>query len=276
MVQVSYVVAALATTVSGAAISPHMIPAHPVGDAPFTRSSSNEAENSFIGGKPVSVKDYPYVIAGIRVGGSRPQGQTCTGSVIAPRKILTAGHCADGMGQKSFVYGHDDLNKGTLKKIEVVSYKKHPKCQPFTDGYDVAVVTTKEDIPVLGGQYGKFATSANKGIAAPGKAAFALGYGKKDVDDEQKNVELHRGELPIVDAKNCSQHLKVNAATMICSGTSNGRPVTILPGDSGGPLVVDGVIVGVGSWSTSNWDWYSIYGRLDNDMGDWVAQEMKK
>lgn len=282
MVSSSFLVAVLATTVSGAVVardtSSEVYAIAPTDEAASTVPRHERSAN-FIGGKPVSVKDYPYVIAGLRQGGPRPQGQTCTGSVIAPRKILIAAHCADAAGTKYFDYGHDDLNNGAIKRIPVLSYKQHPRYVNFDQGYDVAVVTTTEDIPVPNGQFASFATSANKGIAAPGKRAYALGYGMKDMNDRSRNAELHRGDLPIVDAATCDrtgQGLHVLNATMICSGYSTGRPVTILPGDSGGPLVVDGKVVGVCSWSKSTWNWYSIYSRLDNDMGDWVAEEMRK
>lgn len=277
MVHVSYLVAALATVVAGAVIPREEVYAiTPTDEAEFT-PSGDEASANFIGGYAVTVQQYPFIIAGLREGGPRPKGQSCTGSVIAPRKILIAAHCADSPGTKTFAYGHDDLNEGTIKKIPVLSYKKHPRYVNFDQGYDVAVVTTTEDIPVPGGQYAKFATSADRGIWQPGQRAFALGYGKKDVNDYSYNAELHRGDLPLVAASTCDQTgqgLRVRPDTMICSGYSTGRPVTILPGDSGGPLIVNGKVVGVGSWSKSTWNWHSIYGRLDNDMGDWVAQEM--
>lgn len=273
------VVAALATAVSSAVISRGEIFAVAPTDESDYLVNSDDVTVNFIGGEPASVKDYPTVIAALRSGGPRPQGQACSGSVIGPRKILTAAHCADASGTKSFAYGHDNLEQGTIKKIPVLTYKKHPRYSNFQQGYDVAVVTTTEDIPVPGGVYAKFATSADKGIATPGKQAFGLGYGKKDVNDDQRNVELHRADLPIVEPATCDKSgngLRVLPATMICAGYANGRPVTILPGDSGGPLYVDGKIVGVASWGRSNWDWHSIYARLDNDMGDWVAQELKK
>ncbi|MBP2474032.1 secreted trypsin-like serine protease [Crossiella equi] len=229
-----------------------------------------------IGGKPASVKDYPYLIAGVREGGPRPQGQSCTGSVIAPRKILIAAHCADSSGEKSFIYGLDDLNQGTGFRTKAVTYKKHPKYVNFDQGYDVAVVTTADDIPVPGGQYAKFATSADTGLNTPGKNGVGLGYGKKDHNDESRNVELHRFELPIVDGTNKCQGVGAGFkdATMICAGYPDGR-VTVLPGDSGGPLLVDGKVAGVASWSRSDFKWYSIYGRLNNDMGDWVKAQLE-
>ncbi|GAA2777903.1 S1 family peptidase [Saccharopolyspora taberi] len=274
---VALAVAALTTPLAGSAVAngPDIRPVAPIDDAPVPPGSGVHPE--FIGGEPVSVKDHPYVIAGLREGGTRPQGQTCTGSAIAPRKILIAAHCADAEGEKSFVYGLDDLNQGQIRKIPVVEYLKHPKYVNFDQGYDVAVVTTGEDIPVPEGGFAKVATSADTGLTEPGKQGFGLGYGKKNVDDSPANVELHRGDLPIVDAATCSQSgLQVNGDLMVCTGTESGRPVQILPGDSGGPLVVDGTVVGVGSWSASDWSWYSIYGRLNNEMGDWVQQQIAR
>lgn len=253
----------------------------PTGESVFYPVNKDDGPSgSFHGGEKIAHKDYNFMIAGIRAGGGRPQGQTCSGSVIGPRKILIAAHCADAAGTKTFVYGVDDLNKGELQKIEVVSYKKHPKYVNFDKGYDVAVVTTKTDIPVPSGfQFAKFATSKDKGLFKAGKEAWGYGYGKKDPDDNSKNVELHRAKLPLEDHDVCTksgQGLKVLGDTMVCSGFETGQPATILQGDSGGPLIVDGVILGVGSWSKSTWNWYSIYARLDNDMGDWVAEELKK
>lgn len=254
----------------------------PMGDAvfhPVNPVENNDASGSFHGGEKIAHKDYPWMIAGLRSGGGRAQTQSCSGSVIGPRKILTAAHCADAAGTKTWVYGSDDLNKGELTKIEVVSYKKHPKYVNFDKGYDVAVVTTKTDIPGAEGKYAKFATSKDKDLFKAGKEAWGYGYGKKDKDDKGKNVELHRAKLPLEGHDKCTesgQGLKVLGETMVCSGFEKGDPSTILQGDSGGPLVVDGTIIGVGSWSKSTWDWYSIYARLDNDMGDWVAEELKK
>ncbi len=121
---------------------------------------SGDVAPLFYNGENAAVSEFPGIVAGVRAGGTRPEGQTCSGTVVAPRKILIAAHCADAAGEKSF-----------------------------------------------------------------------------------------------------------------CAGYPDGR-TTILPGDSGGPLIVDSTVVGVASWSRSDFTWYSVYGRLDNAMGDWVKQEV--
>ncbi|WP_434443699.1 trypsin-like serine protease [Lentzea sp. E54] len=240
-----------------------------------------DASPQFAGGQNATVSEFPGIIAGIRAGGSRPEGQTCTGTVVAPRKILIAAHCADAQGEKKFVYGLDDLKdydggSGSGFPVNVVSYKKHPKYVNFDQGFDVAVVTVDRDIALKGGAaYPKFATSADAGGAAPGKTGLGFGYGKKDFNDTSQDVTLDKANLPIVNGDSVCQGVGAGfkSATMICAGYSDGR-ITILPGDSGGPLIVDGKIYGVASWSRSDFKWYSIYGRLDNEMGDWVKNEV--
>ncbi|MFC0627510.1 trypsin-like serine protease [Kribbella deserti] len=230
---------------------------------------------SFHNGQPATVDEFPAIIAGLRAGGTRPQGQTCTGSVIAPRKILIAAHCADSSGEKSFLYGLDDLNDAGGTRVAVVDYKKHPKYVNFDQGYDVAVVTVAADIPVRGGKYATVATSADAGLEKPGGSGLGFGYGRKEFDDSSRDVTLDKATLPIVDGDRVCTGVGAGfkSATMVCAGYADGR-TTILPGDSGGPLIVDGKVIGVASWSRSDFKWYSVYGRLTNEMGDWVKAQI--
>ncbi|MDX8049860.1 trypsin-like serine protease [Lentzea sp. BCCO 10_0798] len=274
------VAATVLTPVSIANAAPPNAPAaNYLGDT--VPANLGDASPMFVGGQNATVSEFPGIIAGIRAGGTRPEGQTCTGTVVAPRKILIAAHCADAQGEKKFVYGLDDLKDyqggaGTGFAVNVVSYKKHPKYVNFDQGYDVAVVTVDRDIALKGGAaYPKFATSADAGGAAPGKTGLGFGYGKKDFNDNSQDVTLDKATLPVVNGDSVCQGVGAGfkSATMICAGYSDGR-ISILPGDSGGPLIFDGKIYGVASWSRSDFKWYSIYGRLDNEMGDWVKTEV--
>ena len=271
----------LGTTIALAAEeSPANVPAANYEGSEYT-GPTNDAGAFFYNGQDATVGEFPGIIAGIREGGPRPQGQTCTGTVVAPRKILIAAHCADAAGEKRFVYGLNDLNEwnggsGPGFVANVVSYKKHPSYVNFDQGYDVAVVTVDRDIALQGGAaYPKVATSADAGIWKVGDNGLGFGYGKKDHNDNTRDVTLDKATLPIVDgARVCTGvGAGFKAATMVCAGYADGR-TTILQGDSGGPLIVNGKIIGVASWSRSDFRWYSVYGRLDNDMGDWVAKEI--
>ncbi|QFZ19238.1 trypsin-like serine protease [Saccharothrix syringae] len=269
-----------ASLAAAAVLLPLLVAAAP-GHAPAanyeggTVPAGADAGPSFHNGQPATVDEFPAVIAGLREGGTRPRGQSCTGSVIAPRKVLIAAHCADAAGEKSFLYGLDDLDAGGGFRTAVVEYAKHPRYVNFDQGYDVAVVTVADDIPVPGGRYARFATSADAGLVTPGDNGLGFGYGKKEFDDSSRDVTLAKATLPVVDGDRVCQGVGAGfkSATMICAGYADGR-TAILPGDSGGPLVVAGKVVGVASWSRSDFKWYSVYARLTNDMGDWVARQV--
>ncbi|ONF74342.1 trypsin-like serine protease [Amycolatopsis keratiniphila] len=255
---------------AGAAPQPTASAVAPTGDVRIPDGAHAQG----IGGVPASVKDYPFAIAALREGGSRPKGQSCSGSVVAPRKVMVAAHCKELAGEKTVLYGLDDLMSTGGTQLKVVDYKLHPKFTQPWYGYDVAIITTDADIPVPAGGYAKVATSADTGLETPGKDGFSLGYGKKTQNDSPPDVTLQKLTLPIVDPNQCTGvENGVDPKTMICAGYSDGRK-TVLPGDSGGPFIVNGVVVGITSWSRSDFRWYSVYSRLNNEMGDWVKQQI--
>ncbi|MFI6302829.1 trypsin-like serine protease [Amycolatopsis thailandensis] len=255
---------------AGAAPQPSASAVAPTGDVRVPDGAHAQG----IGGVPASVKDYPFAIAALREGGSRPKGQSCSGSVVAPRKVMVAAHCKELAGEKSVLYGLDDLKSTGGTQLKAVDYQLHPKFTQPWNGYDVAIITTDADIPVPAGGYAKVATSADTGLETPGKDGFSLGYGKKTQNDSPADVTLQKLTLPIVNANQCTGvENGVDPKTMICAGYSDGRK-TVLPGDSGGPFIVNGVVIGITSWSRSDFKWYSVYSRLNNEMGDWVKQQI--
>ncbi|WP_222853997.1 S8 family serine peptidase [Fodinicola acaciae] len=234
---------------------------------------------SIIGGQPTTVADNPFIIAGMRVGGGNPQGQSCTASVVAKRKILTAAHCMiDVGGDKSYWYGSNDLNVVGSEsfRTKVTDYKVHPKYTgpgSWKTGYDVAVVTVADDLPVPPEKWAKFATSADSALTQPGKQGITIGYGKSTGTGTAAGV-LKKATLPINDASGCQVFdVQVNPDFMVCAGYDDGHD-GICSGDSGGPLIVDGIIVGLTSWGASACNRYSIFSRLTNEMGDWAHQQL--
>ena len=237
-----------------------------------------DAGAQVVNGQRTTVKEHPSVIAGIRVGGGGPQGQSCTAAVVGKRKILTAAHCMiDVGGDKSYIYGDDDLNTSGDEsfRTKVVSFKAHPNYTgsgSWQTGYDVAVITTADDLPVPQSQWAKVAGSADSALTAPGKNGFALGYGRTSASGG--SGALYKGDMPVNDANNCQVfNIRVNPELMVCVGYNDGRVATC-SGDSGGPFSVDGIIVGVVSWGSSQCDRYSIMARLTNAVGDWAKKEI--
>ncbi|MGC5364296.1 trypsin-like serine protease [Streptomyces sp. DT24] len=253
-------------------------PAHAAIPTDQLHPDESAATPKVVNGQRTTVRENPSLITGLRVGGGGPQGASCTASVVGRNKILTAAHCMiDATGAKSYLYGDDDLNTpgDETFRTKLASYKVHPKytgTNSWQNGYDVAVVTTVDDIPVPPSQWAKVAGSGDSALTQPGRTGTAFGWGKTSANGS--TGVLNKTTMPVNDAANCQVFdIRVNPDLMVCIGYNDGRTATC-SGDSGGPFTVDGVVVGLVSWGASNCDRYSIMSRLTNTMGDWAKGEI--
>ncbi|GAA1617221.1 hypothetical protein GCM10009679_21940 [Saccharothrix algeriensis] len=233
-----------------------------------------------VNGTPTTVAKYPFIISQHRTGGVRPQEQSCTGSVVAPRAVLIAAHCKFAQGDpKYLIYGRDDLADTTAgTRIEIAEYRVHPRYSPqdgtgWRNGYDVAVIFTKTDIPVPAGMvFPAIASSADS--LALGTRGTALGYGKTESDDSGRNSRLRETILPVVDGQNCENIDSIfTSDTMFCDGYGDGS-TGLCQGDSGGPYYYNGKIYGVFSWLRTDCRSYNVHGKLWSAMGDWANEQI--
>ncbi|GAA2996816.1 S8 family serine peptidase [Actinokineospora diospyrosa] len=231
-----------------------------------------------INGSPTTVAKYPFIISQHRTGGVRPQEQSCTGSVVAKRAVLIAAHCKFSQGDpKYLVYGRDDLNAtNTGTRVEIEEYRTHPSYDAndgWRTGFDVAVIFTKSDIPVPAGY--QFPSIAKSGDSLPlGSKGTAIGYGKTDANDANKNALLRETVLPTVADQNCANiNSQFDARYMFCDGFGNGS-TGLCQGDSGGPYFLNGKIWGVFSWLRTDCASYNAHGKLWGVMGDWANAQI--
>jgi secreted trypsin-like serine protease len=68
--------------------------------APAGASASGGASASIIGGSPATIEQFPY-LAYIEAG-NQHSGFACTGTVVAPRVVLTAAHCVEDVETGEF------------------------------------------------------------------------------------------------------------------------------------------------------------------------------
>lgn len=156
---------------------------------------------------------------------SAPFGAICTGTVIAPTKVLTAAHCVAGNAKFRVFFG-TSVNVGG-RRIGVTKAVAHP-------GYRASVLNVN-DVAVL-------TLASPAGVrsvplaAAPPKGAWvaAVGFGRITAYDANYVSAGTKRRVGI----------QVNSVTntVVNAGRANH---TTCNGDSGGPLLYRGAVTGV-------------------------------
>ena len=229
------------------------------------------ARQRVVSGTPVNAVDHPGVV-GIRLtyigfedGALHWYSGVCTGTVLSPTRVLTAGHCAVDLahGHLEVIAGRNDLSDDTSGFVARVkgawthpgyNYERlltDPSAVPVDD---ITVLTLRDPLPAA---YVPV-TLAAQGAPDPaaGTPATVVGYGVTDEDRSDSGI-LRAGTVAVAADITCSsvaQHGKrFDSNRMMCAGSP---PVDHCLGDSGGPLFTGAanarVQVGMADWS--DWD----------------------
>ena len=182
----------------------------------------------------------------------------CSATLIAPKVVLTAGHCAGEPGEFSGmrIFNEADVqhdptypNPGGPNTIEATEWHAHPL---FTENlfflHDVGVVLLSKQVKLAAGQYGKLPTQDQLDALKPSAATVftAVGYGLQEINPV--HIESQRIRMF------AEPHLiQINGSTvgdfsMLLSNNSSTGGTCF--GDSGGPnyLGTSNVIAGVTSF----------------------------
>ncbi|BCS22135.1 S1 family serine peptidase [Aspergillus puulaauensis] len=99
------------------------------------------ARESIVGGRPTTSEDYPYQISLEHLG-----QHICGGSILNEKSILTAAHCTHEYPNNLTIRaGTSTIGHGG-SVYQPSKITTHPKFNPETGDYDVAVITLSSDI----------------------------------------------------------------------------------------------------------------------------------
>jgi trypsin len=227
-----------------------------------TAATIQDGRPEIVGGTEVAVGQFTY-ITGVRFDSPTSKSQ-CGGSLIAPKYVLTAGHCLVGNDYYVAVGTHNLSGDADGERIHVIKTTAHPLWSGVDgDPYDFGILELEHaSNGTLAPLY--FEDDA---LNAPGVAAKVRGWGQTSWGGEQSDVLLEVG-VKIWANDKCAENLNGIDKAMICAGGIKGEDSC--RGDSGGPLTVlkngSEVQVGVVSWGfeCARANTPGVYGRLSH------------
>jgi trypsin len=187
----------------------------------------------------------------------------CTGTLIDPTHVLSAGHCGSATGAvvatpvgwpTPLIDVRIGSNKsGQGEQVPVSSVTVSPEYLGLTSRNDLSILTlsrasTKAPTQVAAG--------SERSIWDPGTLATIAGWGVTEEDGDLPDT-LQKAQVPITTDAYCESAYSdddgwdFDPETMVCAGYPQGG-VDTCQGDSGGPLFADASsarrVVGVTSW----------------------------
>jgi secreted trypsin-like serine protease len=219
---------------------------------PSERSVAAPVSARIAGGTPAAAGAYPWQTALISATApNRPSVYQryffCGGTLIAPRRILTAAHCVAGLsaGDVDVLVGGLRLDNPAMRRIHVSNVSTDPGYNFAADssGSDVAImrlsraVTAVTPLPLI--------TRAQANLLHPGSQVRAVGWGQTAFHSRAPLNTLRQADLKLVADGRCNQVYGAgfHQHTQLCAGATPGKGACF--GDSGGPLLVSD---GAGGW----------------------------
>lgn len=228
---VAAMAAALLAPVPGAAQEPSSGPPSP--------------DPRVVGGEPADAEDW---MVSVFLTTPARQDHYCGGTLIAPRWVLTAAHCVDGVGSappeardpdnltaRIGLRDQDDLSPATIRAVESITL--HPRWDRLRQRNDLALLELAE--PVV--DRALLATAAPAEVPRPNEAAEVLGWGATQVGGDQAQI-LQRADLRRIGDNVCAASyesggiVRFDPLSMLCAGQLDGS-ADACQGDSGGPLL---------------------------------------
>ncbi|CAN5826741.1 hypothetical protein BH11MYX3_BH11MYX3_25650 [soil metagenome] len=161
-----------------------------------------------------------------------PDG-SCTGTLVAPDVVLTAGHCS-GIHATEVVANTTNYNGSGGQRIAIKSFTTYPDYQHT---FDVAVIVLAK--PVTGVAPRAVAKKCTYAGFADETMVHLVGFGLTQHDGGGSNTTLHEAVAPVLDAECTGGNGCRSGASPAGEFVAGGNGGDSCFGDSGGPVYLD-------------------------------------
>ena len=179
-----------------------------------------------VGGTPVPTGEYQDVVAVIA------NDAMCSGTLVAPDVVLTAGHCIE-THPIGVIVGSVELSRPGGEAIKVKSATAYPSWQ---QQYDVGVLVLEHPASVKPRAIAS-ACSVKEHLTS-GTEVRVVGFGLTDAAGTGMNTALHQAMLPVHDTTCTDDPACQPNVAPGGEFTAGGMGVDSCFGDSGGPLLL--------------------------------------
>jgi secreted trypsin-like serine protease len=251
-------------------------------------AASAAAQASIIGGDAASIVDFPS-LAYIAAQTGKKEGFACTGSVIAPRVVLTAAHCVEDLERGGFTPASDygvatgQANPHLIPHDQILQISDthvFPGFDPGTTHGDAALLvlsspTAAPPIPL--------ASATDRALYRGGTQVQLAGWGVTRPNARSAPDNLRTTSTVVLDGPSCKRQTRsfnppyANAAQMCTTDPPDQKSGSCF-GDSGGPAIAhraDGspVELGIASSVGPNCDTRlpDVFTRVDT-VSTWAAE----
>ena len=249
-------------------------------------AKERSADASVIGGRAASIAELPWLafVQSEMPGG----GSACTATVVAPRILLTAGHCVSDLESGSIykpsrfiaITGVADLRSARrADETSVSQVLLFPRFKASNLHGDAALLVLSEPVaaPAL-----PLASVADAALYEGGTDGRIAGWGIAEAGSDRGSYRLQVAGTSVAGAGLCKREVArfypfYSTASQLCALGPPEFITTVCQGDSGGPLIAtrpDGTPVQIGITSLGRGDCETdvpgVFTRVDA-VSEWVA-----